>query len=287
MTLFTFLLYPSGLRSPRWRPVLWASVTGLAMVVGLGAIAPLLCLGGSASECTGGRWIPNPLSPGFMADVIDVENSPVFSVFGLVLVIGVLASVASAVVRTFRSTGVERLQMRWFAFAAALLVAVMLLQSSLPGGEDGVFATVLFFGALTAVPLSCGVAIMRYRLYEIDRIISRTLSYALVTGVLLAVYATVVTSMTQLLPGTSSSFSVAAATLAAAALVRPLLSRVQRLVDHRFNRGSYDAHQTVEAFAARLRDETDEQAVLAQLNAALDATLQPAAAVVWLRGQDS
>ena len=140
-----------------------------------------------------------------------------------------------------------------------------------------------FAVALTAVPLSCGLAIMRYRLYEIDRIISRTIAYALVTGTLLLVYFGVVTSVTRLLPRQSSSFAVAGATLTAAALFRPLLTRIQRLVDHRFNRTRYDAERTVEGFAAGLRDETDEAAILGRLNEALDATMQPATAVVWLR----
>ena len=136
--------------------------------------------------------------------------------------------------------------------------------------------------------MACGVAILRYRLYDIDRIIGRTTAYAIVTGLLLGVYAVVVTSVTRLLPGTSSSFAVAAATLAAAAVFRPALSRVQAFVDRRFNRSRYDAQRTVEAFAApAARRGRPRRAVTADLLAVLAQTVQPRVAALWLAGAAS
>ena len=271
-TTFTILLYPEGLPSRRWRPVLWAAVLATFAMVGGAAVSPLLL-------DTGSGQLPNPLNP----DGAGVWTDRLFGVGGAVIAACTFAGLISAAFRTWRSTGVQRAQMRWYASAVTLVVLVYVALLAVPDLEGSLLGGLALFAALTYVPVSCGVAIMRYRLYEIDRIISRTLSYALVTGVLLAVYAAVVTSVTQLLPGTSSSFSVAAATLVAATMFRPLLTRVQRLVDHRFNRSSYDAHQTVESFASRLRDEVSTEQVTADLVAALEDTLQPAKHYVWLR----
>jgi hypothetical protein len=138
--------------------------------------------------------------------------------------------------------------------------------------------------ALTFVPVACGIAILRYRLYEIDRVISRTASYVLVTGALLGVYVLVVTTVGQLLPE-SNALAVASATLAAAALFRPLLSSVQRVVDHRFNRARYDAERTVDAFASRLREEVDPDVVTVDLLQVVERTVVPEHASLWLRAQ--
>jgi hypothetical protein len=138
---------------------------------------------------------------------------------------------------------------------------------------------IIFFGA-AALPVSMGVAILRYRLYEIDRIISRTLAYAAVTGLLIGAYAGLVLLATHGL-GFSSSVAVAASTLAAAALFSPLRRRVQRVVDRRFNRARYDAELTVAAFAARLKDAVDLDSVQADLATVVDQTLEPAHLSVW------
>ncbi|MGH3288418.1 MAG: sensor histidine kinase, partial [Streptosporangiaceae bacterium] len=134
-----------------------------------------------------------------------------------------------------------------------------------------------------ALPLSMGVAILKYRLYDIDRIISRTLGYALVTGLLVGVYAGLVLLATQVLRF-SSPVAVAASTLAAAALFTPVRRRVQRAVDRRFNRARYDADRTVTAFAARLQDAVDLDTVGADLLATVGASLQPAHVSIWLGG---
>jgi len=135
---------------------------------------------------------------------------------------------------------------------------------------------------VVGIPLACAVAILKYRLYEIDRIISRTLAYAIVTGLLVGVYAGLVLLATQVLQF-HSTVAVAASTLVAAALFTPLRSRVQRPVDRRFNRTRYDADRTVSAFAARLKDAVDQDAVQADLLGVVQRSLEPAHATVWVR----
>ena len=156
-------------------------------------------------------------------------------------------------------------------------------------GSDGPHLTVvrewvdnLFWFGLAALPVSMGVAILRYRLYEIDRIISRTLAYAVVTGLLIAAYAGLVLLATHVL-SLSSSVAVAASTLAAAAAFSPLRRRVQHAVDRRFNRARYDADVTVAAFASRLKDAVDLDSVQADLASVVTRTLEPAHLSVWLR----
>jgi len=134
---------------------------------------------------------------------------------------------------------------------------------------------------VAGIPAACAVAVLRYRLYEIDKIISRTLAYAILTGLLLGVYAGLVLLATRVLP-VDGSVAVAASTLAAAALFNPLRSRVQRLVDRRFNRTRYDADQTLTAFAARLQDATDLDAVRADLASTVHRALEPAHLSLWL-----
>ena len=132
-----------------------------------------------------------------------------------------------------------------------------------------------------AVPVSIGVGVLKYRLYEIDRLISRTASYAIVTGVLLGTYATIVALASSVVPR-SSSAAVAAATLAAAMIARPLLRRVQDIVDRRFNRARYDALRTVEAFRSRLQNQVDVQRVREDLEGIVNDTLQPQTVMVWI-----
>ncbi len=223
-TLFTVLLYPEGLLSPRWRPVLWATAMATVVIVVGTALAGKVKLAGVN--------VTNPYGS-------EVWSGRLFGVASAVITLCMVLAVLSVILRIRRSVGVERAQMRWFAFAVALVLVVFTLFLVVPGFEQSPIGEVALFAALACVPLSCGAAIMRYRLYEIDQIISRTLSYSLVTGTLLALYFVVVTTVTQLLPETADSYSVAAATLAAAAVFRPLLSRVQGVVDRRFNRSSY------------------------------------------------
>ncbi len=176
-----------------------------------------------------------------------------------------------------RAAGERRQQLKWLASGAAIAVIspvlAVLLGSSLP------------LVGIAALPVSIGVAILKYRLYDIDRIISRTLAYAIVAGLLVGVYAVLVLLATQVL-SFSSPVAVAASTLAAAALFSPLRLRVQRAVDRRFNRARYDSDKTVAAFAARLKDAVDLDAVRADLLGVVHQALEPAHVSVWIRQRD-
>jgi hypothetical protein len=195
---------------------------------------------------------------------------------GAVVVVGLagtaLPTVGRHVLGWRQATGERRQQLKWLAFGAAVSAAWLL--------------GMLFFSlpvvGIAAVPVSMGIAILRYRLYDIDRIISRTLSYAIVTGLLIGVYAGLVLLTTQVLR-IHTPVAVAASTLAAAALFNPLRRRVQRLVDRRFNRARYDADQTVAAFATQLKDAVELDSVRDDLAAVVHKTLEPAHVSVWIR----
>jgi hypothetical protein len=196
---------------------------------------------------------------------------------GLILVI-VLSFVAHQVLSWRRATGERRQQLKWLATGAAVTLAVIAV--SLGFSSTSVLGEILGIG-IAALPVGIGVGILKYRLYEIDRIISRTLAYAIVTGLLVGVYAGLVLLATRVLP-LSSPVAVAASTLAAAALFSPLRRRVQRAVDRRFNRARYDADQTVAAFAARLKDAVDLDTVRDDLTGAVHQALEPAHVSVWI-----
>ena len=256
-------LFPDGVLSARWRPLLWISVGASAIGVLVAALATTITVGGVN--------YPNPIHPARWASV---GNGVWVAALATLSVCGVLALV-STILRFRRSTGVERVQMRWFAFAGAVLVVTM----SIPGLNSSDLAFGITF---SLVPLSCGVAILRYHLYDIDQIISRTTSYAIVTGLLLATYAAIVATANQFLH-TDSALVVAGATLAAAALARPVLRRVQDIVDRRFNRSRYDTVHTVDEFGSRLRNQVDPDQVSAELVSTVDATFEPRLVGVWIR----
>jgi hypothetical protein len=196
---------------------------------------------------------------------------------GLILVI-VGSFVARQVLSWRRATGQRRQQLKWLATGAA--VTIVVIAASLGFSSTSIVGEILGIG-LAALPVGIGVGILKYRLYDIDRIISRTLAYAIVTGLLVGVYAGLVLLATRVLP-LSSPVAVAASTLAAAALFSPLRRRVQRAVDRRFNRARYDADQTVAAFAARLKDAVDLDTVRDDLADAVCQALEPAHVSVWI-----
>jgi hypothetical protein len=177
---------------------------------------------------------------------------------------------------------VERQQLRWVAWAAALAVlgAVVALGGVAVGATAVVTWTIS--ACFAVLPLAIGAAILRYRLYDLDRIISRTLAYGLLTLLLAGGYAVVVLGLGQLL-GRDSSLVVVGATLAVAALFQPARRRIQAGVDRRFNRRRYDAAKTIERFSARLRDEVDLDTLSAELLAVVEQTMQPTSASLWLR----
>jgi hypothetical protein len=202
---------------------------------------------------------------------------------GLVLALGFILR---HVLSWRRSSGARRQQLKWLASGAAVTIVCVVVgvvfSTSATTSTVAEWLDNLAWLGVAALPVSMGVAILRYRLYEIDRIISRTLAYAVVTGLLVAAYAGLVLLSTHVL-ALSSSVAVAASTLAAAAAFSPLRRRVQRVVDRRFNRARYNADVTVAAFAARLKDEVDLDAVRADLASVVNKTLEPAHLAVWLR----
>jgi MFS family permease len=268
---FVLLLTPTGsLPSPRWR--WWARIA---------AAAPVVVVLGSVVQ-------PDPLAPDYHGNPLAVPALArvlaVPAVAGVVVVlVSLLVGAGSLLVRFRRARGTERLQLRWLAYAAALtagLLLVALVAGFLLGNDDVVFLSLSLGVAL--LPLATGAAILRYRLYDLDRIISRTLAYGLLSLLLGGGYAAVVLGLGQLL-GRDSSLVVAGATLAVAAAFQPARRHIQELVDRRFNRSRYDAARTITAFAARLRQQVDLDTLTAELLAVVDQTMQPASASLWLR----
>jgi hypothetical protein len=207
----------------------------------------------------------------------------IISWVGWGLLFASIPAAALCVVLRFRSSGgVERQQLRWVAAGAATAVLGPLLL--IPLEAFGVLPTVDSFSwpLLLAVPLAIAVAVLRYRLWDLDRLISRTVTYTAVTVLLVVPYLLVVPAASRLAEG-SGSLAVAAATLAVAALFQPLRRRVQGLVDRRFNRRRYDAARTVDGFARRLRDQVDLDALHGELLGVVDQTMQPTRASLWLR----
>jgi hypothetical protein len=286
-TTFTFLLYPSGIASSRWRWVLRFAVGVTISAIVLMSIYPTIDIGVPSEDAN--AWsIPNPLTPSWLAGTLTQSEAWVTTVGASALVICLLAGAWCVVLRTWRSTGIERLQMRLFAFVILLVPLHVLVGGLVSGWVDSVVGDLTFALIMLLIPVTCGVAILRYHLYEIDRIIGRTTAYAMVTAVLLAVYVVVVTSFTSLVPesgstGQADSWVVAVATLAAAGLFRPVLRWARRLVDRRFNRDQFDAERAVDAFAVRLRDEIEDDDVRADLLTVLGSTVQPASAALWLK----
>ena len=229
------------------------------------------------------RTIPNPASVGVLGQVSSPEDHPLFKALALVLLICLVAAITSVGIRFKRSGDVERLQLRWFGFAVFLFIPLIAAELAVGADTDApLWLMLLEAGVVAAIPVSCGVAILRYRLYDIDRIISRTTSYAIVTGTLVGCYALIVTLVSGLLPD-SSTLAVAAATLAVAAAFRPLLRRVRTVVDRRFDREHYDAELAVGDFADRLRNANEVISVVDDLGAVVRRVFQPSGVGVWVR----
>ena len=269
------LFFPNAKLSRIWRWTLYAYIALMAVLVGHLTIVDF------------GAFTEQHLRIDSSGELKQLGNGS--GGIGLaVVVILFLALSVSWVVRQVvvyrRSAGDLRQQLKWLLSGGS--VAVFGFIAAITIGSTGnaglsVIGKVGFLG-LIALPISIGIGILRYRLYEIDRLISRTLSYALLTGLLVAVFAGLVLLTTRVLPF-SSPVGVAASTLAAAGLFAPLRSRLQRLVDRRFNRARYDAEATVAAFGARLRDAVDPETVLSELATAARGSLQPAHVSVWVR----
>jgi hypothetical protein len=267
---FVLLLTPTGtLPSPRWR--WWARVAAAAPLVAAVSSA-LLPFESPYQSAT------NPLVVGAVAGPLLAVNV----VTWVVTVLGVPVGAGSLVVRFRRARGTERQQLRWVAWGAALTAAMVLVLVALVPTTDPVVLGWVTGVCVMLLPLATGAAILRYRLYDLDRIISRTLAYGLLTVLLGLGYAVVVLGLGRLLPH-GSSLVVAAATLAVAAVFQPARRRIQEAVDRRFNRRRYNMVKTVEAFNDRLRDEIDLDTLSAELLAVVDQTMQPTRLSLWLR----
>ncbi len=264
------LHFPTGRPpTPRWRIVRWAGlVAGLVLFVGA-AFAP--------GPLENYPWVDNPLGLEGMPPGLDEA--------GVVLWFGsTLAAAASIVVRFRRAQGAERAQIKWFTFAAAQLVVAFAVSFSLAPVIGEQESWVIIAMALLALALAVAIGVMRYRLYDIDVVINRALVYGGLTATLGAAYLG-----TVLLVGLAigrSGFAVAVSTLAVAALFGPARTRIQALVDRRFYRHKYDAERTLEAFAARLRDEVALDALDSELRGVVRSTMQPAHVSLWLRRGD-
>jgi hypothetical protein len=267
MLAFLFLLFPTGyVRSRRWRPAAW--FTGGAF-----ALAAVCMLIAATRLWARPFTLSGQASPGGL-------TATLFGIASALISAAVLVSVVGVVVRFVKSSGEERLQLKWCAAAALALAVVFVASIWVTSAAVNVLQSVAFVGLWTAI----AVAVLKYRLYDIDRVISRTLAYAIVTGLLVGVYAGLVLLATQVFRF-HSAVAVAAATLAAAALFNPLRRRVQQVVDRRFNRARYDAEQTVTAFAARLKDTVDLDSVRGDLAAVVDKALEPAHVSLWISRQ--
>jgi hypothetical protein len=286
LLLFLVLLFPDGrLPSRRWRPVR----TGFLVVMAAAVV----------SQMQAGQYIS-----GGLTDILDDSKASYpnplgifpqhgwFAGFVAAVVIATFAAALCAVASVFaRRRGASperRKQLAWLGYVGIVTVFWILLLAPgaalSPGGNDPlgtVLWVVMVLTPVVGIPVACVVAVLKYRLYDIDRVISRTVSYAIVTGLLVGVYAGLVLLAGHVLP-VHDSITVAGATLVVAALFAPVRRRVQHVVDHRFNRTRYDAELMTAAFAARLQDATDLDAVQADLSATVERALQPAQLSLWL-----
>ncbi|HEV3463226.1 MAG TPA: hypothetical protein VG846_04515 [Actinomycetota bacterium] len=264
---FLLLLFPHGrLPSPRWRPFAWLTV----------AVYALLSLSAAFSPGAVNLYYPQVTPPVQLPGAGLADTAFDWLLGGQLLVL--FTALASLVLRLRRAPGEERQQVKWFVYTVVTVVVVFVTTTLILSGG-------YLFPVFGLIPVSVAVAVFKYRLYEIDRLINRTLVYGLLTALLIGVYAGLVFLLGVVLDPAvgESSLAVAAATLAVAALFQPLRRRLQDLVDRRFNRRRYDAARTVERFSGRLRDQVDLDTLAAELLAVVDHTVQPASASLWLR----
>jgi hypothetical protein len=273
--LFLALLFPNGrLPSTRWRP--FAGFIGVVVVTGTVAVAL------SPGPIRGLEPIENPLG---------WEGIPTVAVLteALLYALGLVAA-ASVLVRLRSSRGEERQQIKWFAYAGVLLATSTVITYVLSEATSlrwlGWVASLPAMIGMAGIPVAVGIAILRYRLYEIDLLINRTLVYGALTAMLVLVYLggiVVLQGLLRALTGQESQLAIVASTLAVAALFNPLRRRIQSFIDRRFYRSKYDAAKTLEAFSAKLRDETDLEALNSELVGVVRETMQPAHVSLWMR----
>ncbi len=277
LSTFLLLLFPTGRPlSPRWMFVLWLATVSVVLMGASRVLSP---------ESFVGSPIPNPLARDDSDLILLIVEGGGFYLFVLTSII----SFSSVFVRYRRATGIERQQLKLAVFG--MLVATLGLVGpsglELANGNAEIPAEVenfLVMLALTVVPVAIGLAVLRYRLYDIDRIISRAVSYALVVGLLAALFAVGVVLIPNALPGLEDSpLLVAASTLIVAALFNPMRKRVLHVVDRRFNRSRYNAERVMESFVGSLREKVDRDRVVDNLLEVVSETMQPASAAIWVR----
>jgi hypothetical protein len=274
LAIFLPLYFPTGrLLSPRWRPVVWLGIGFVVFAIAGNALWP-----GPDVMVRGLGPVRNPV-------IFLPRAKPLVELFrnlaGLCLLPGIAGALAALVVRFRRSRGIERQQLKWFTYAAALAPLPGFVYENAPDISELLLAVIY-----PLVPVAIGIAMLRYRLYEIDRIINRTLVYGTLTVILGLIYAGAVLVLGQLFGGVGTdppSWAVAGATLAVAALFQPARRRIQQAVDRRFNRRKYNTTQTIEAFSTRLRDQVDLDTLSTELLAVVDQTMEPTRVSLWLR----
>jgi hypothetical protein len=271
----TALVFPDGhLPGPRWR---WP-VCAIAMAVAVGSLLIVVR--------------PGSIGDGLANNPLGVDGVPLLTAiepfaevaYGIGTVAALVLALAATVGRFHRSRGVERQQLKWFAAASAAFI-VLLAGSLTDGSSQTTVLEVLSVFSLSLPPIAIGIAVLRYRLYDIDRIISRTLAYAVMTAILAIVFAAVIVGLQALFANVTgtNTLAVAASTLVVASLFQPLRQRIQSLVDRRFNRAGYDAERTVAGFAARLRDEVDIATVTTDLHGTVLSAVHPSSLGLWIR----
>lgn len=268
------LVFPTGrLLSRRWRWAAWVEVTMISVLL-------ILVLIIDQMGPLDGDWVvANPI--GFLP-AETTEGGLFLGFWGFGLVLLTVAGVTSMVMRYRRADRVERHQIKWLLYASAIFGVVYILAAAIGDGASGGVEDVLLPAALIGIPVAVAIAVLRYRLFEIDRVVSRTVGYAIVVGVLGVVYTTGAIWLPSLVSGDSPIF-VALATLIAAALFNPLRRRVLHAVDRRFYRARYDSEHVVDSFKDRLRDHTDLDRLAGDWIAVVSETMQPSSIGVWVR----
>jgi hypothetical protein len=281
LILFVFLFFPDGrLPSPRWKPLAW-----LILLDAASSVAPYAFTPGPLEGFHEGSKIINPVGIEGSTGVLDLLAR--VSIFLLIPIAPGL--ILAFIVRSRRASGEERQQIKWVAYAVALFTVVIFVVSVWPSLDTSPAGNVMFLAAFLALPSAMALAILKYRLYDIDLVINRTLVYGALTASLGFVYFGSIVLLQDLfraLTGGESQLAVVASTLVIAALFSPLRRRIQAFIDRRFYRKRYDAAKTLEAFGTKLRDEFDLENLTGEIVAVVEETIQPAHVSLWLREQD-
>src|SRR5216683_1076053 len=279
MLTFLLLLFPNGhLPSSRWRPL-------ARLIVGLLAAFTITSLRAPYSSDTRLATVHNPIGIPGASDLFDLLTT----LISLGLLATVIPCIVAVVLRFRRARGDERQQLKWFAYGTTLsilmLIAIVILVFSNNGAPD-----TFFFLAVVCIPISAGIAILRYRLYDIDVLINRTLVYGSLTALLALLYFSLIFALQSLFQGMfhqNNAVAIVVSTLVIAALFQPLRHRIQRVIDRRFYRRKYDAARTLAQFSATLRNEVDLQQLRESLVAVVEETMQPAHVSLWVRPTQS